>query len=322
MNRTDRLLAIILELQAKGWQRAEDLAATFEISKRTVYRDMLALAESGVPLVSIPGQGYSLVEGYFLPPLSFSTDEALILLLGADFMAQNFDAQYRLAAHSAMQKIEVILPEALRETVDYLRASMKFVAYNPLDDAIRPDLLQRVRRAIIQRRRVRFEYHTRFADDPATAVKTREADPLGLVHYTAAWYMVAFCHLRHDVRNFRLDRIDKLTLLESTFSRPANFQLRQDSRHQQRNLVIRALFAPEIARWVREERNFFTVSEEDTADGLLVTFNVRQASEIFSWLLHWGKQVRIIEPDSLRQQMADEAEAILANHKMAEMLLP
>ncbi|MFL5694281.1 MAG: helix-turn-helix transcriptional regulator, partial [Ktedonobacteraceae bacterium] len=101
MNRTDRLLAIVLELQGKGRQRAEDLAATFETSKRTIYRDIQALGEAGVPLISIPGRGYSLMKGYFLPPLSFSSDEATMLLLGSDFMAQNFDAQYRQAAQAA-----------------------------------------------------------------------------------------------------------------------------------------------------------------------------------------------------------------------------
>jgi len=68
MNRTDRLLAIVLELQAQGKRRAEDLAATFEVGKRTIYRDIQALCEAGVPVISTPGQGYSLVEGYFLPP--------------------------------------------------------------------------------------------------------------------------------------------------------------------------------------------------------------------------------------------------------------
>src|SRR5690349_73154 len=110
MNRTDRLLAIVLEIQARKQVRAEDLAALFEVTKRTIYRDMDALAESGVPLVSIPGQGYSLVEGYFLPPLSFTPDEATMLLLGADFVAQNFDAQYSLAAQTASSKIVTVLP--------------------------------------------------------------------------------------------------------------------------------------------------------------------------------------------------------------------
>src|SRR5690349_23695534 len=86
MNRTDRLLAIVLELQSAGRRRAEDLAATFETSKRTIYRDIQALSEAGVPLVAIPGQGYSLMEGYFLPPLTFSAGEAAMLLLGSEVM--------------------------------------------------------------------------------------------------------------------------------------------------------------------------------------------------------------------------------------------
>jgi len=69
MNRTDRLLAIVLELQGKGRQRAEDLAATFETSKRTIYRDIQALGEAGVPLISVPGRGYSLMKGYFFTPI-------------------------------------------------------------------------------------------------------------------------------------------------------------------------------------------------------------------------------------------------------------
>ena len=109
MNKTDRMLAIVLELQGKGKQRAEDLAATFETSKRTIYRDIQALGQAGVPLVSTPGQGYALMKGYFLPPLSFTTEEAIMLLLGSDYMAQNFDAQYRAAAESAGRKIESVL---------------------------------------------------------------------------------------------------------------------------------------------------------------------------------------------------------------------
>ena len=94
MSHTDRLLAIVLELQAHRWRRAEDLARTLETSKRTIYRDLVALGQAGVPIVSTPGRGYALVEGYFLPPVSFTADEATILSLGADVMARSFDRQY------------------------------------------------------------------------------------------------------------------------------------------------------------------------------------------------------------------------------------
>src|SRR5262249_21369000 len=127
MNRTDRLLAIVLELQARGKQRAEDLAATFEVGKRTIYRDIQALCEAGVPIISTPGQGYVLLEGYFLPPLRFTPDEALILLLGGDVMANSFDAEYRAAAQSATRKIAAALPEPLRDEVRSLQESIRYV---------------------------------------------------------------------------------------------------------------------------------------------------------------------------------------------------
>src|SRR6476660_5991887 len=131
MNRTDRLFAIVLEIQGKRWRRAEDLAGAFESSKRTIYRDMLALGEAGVPVVSIPGRGYSLVEGYFLPPVSLSADEATILLLGADVMTQSFDAHYQSVAQSASRKILGVLPDAQRQTVDSLRERIQFVSGAP-----------------------------------------------------------------------------------------------------------------------------------------------------------------------------------------------
>src|ERR1051325_753006 len=127
MNRTDRLLAMVLELQRKGRGRAEDLAGTFEITRRTVYRDIQALCEAGVPVVSLPGQGYTLMEGYFLPPLSFSTDEATMLMLGADFLSKSFAAEYREAAHSAGRKIEAVLSDRLRAEVCYLQNSIALV---------------------------------------------------------------------------------------------------------------------------------------------------------------------------------------------------
>jgi predicted DNA-binding transcriptional regulator YafY len=156
MNRTDRLLAIVLELQARGKQRAEDLAATFEVGKRTIYRDIQALCEAGVPVISTPGQGYALLEGYFLPPLRFTPDEALILLLGGDVMAQSFDAEYRAAAESASRKIAGALPESLRDEVRSLQDSIRFVADSTGGRPAQAESLRQLRRAIVGRHSLRF----------------------------------------------------------------------------------------------------------------------------------------------------------------------
>ena len=225
MNKTDRLLAIVLELQGKGKQRAEDLAETFETSKRTIYRDIQALGEAGVPLVSIPGRGYSLMKGYFLPPLSFTTDEATMLLLGSDFMAQNFDAQYRSAAQSASRKIAGVLPEKLRNDVDSLQQSIRFVSAGMRDGTPEATLLQQLRRAIIEHTTVRFHYHTRYASDGKGEENTRDADPYGLAYVRNTWNMLGYCHMRKDIRTFRLDRIEQLELLTKTFQRPPDFKM-------------------------------------------------------------------------------------------------
>jgi predicted DNA-binding transcriptional regulator YafY len=313
MNRTDRLLAIVLELQGKGKQRAEDLARTFETSRRTIYRDIEALCEAGVPLISIPGQGYSLMKGYFLPPLSFTTDEATMLLLGSDFMAQNFDAQYRQAAQAAGRKIAGVLPEKLHDDVDYLQKSIRFVSFGTAHNPTEQELLQQLRRAIIEHTTVRFRYHTRHSRESQSTSMIREANPYGLVHIYNDWNLVAYCHLRKDIRIFRLDRMEDLELLAKTFERPANFAM-QEQRSEVRDITVRVLFAKEVMRWVRESRSYYTVAEEETTEGLLVTLKIRQESEIVQWLLSWGRHMRVLEPESLRRRMVEEAERMLRNH--------
>ncbi|HVU13999.1 MAG TPA: YafY family protein [Phototrophicaceae bacterium] len=315
MNRTDRLLAIVLELQAKGWRRAEDLATRFEISKRTIYRDMQALSESGVPLISTPGQGYSLVEGYFLPPLTFSADEALILTLGGDYMARHFDAEYRRAAQAAVSKIEAVLSDSLREDVRYLQRSLRFVGET---SEAHSETLQQVRRAVIQRRTVRFDYHSRSGEDISGTKTTRDADPYALVNAGNRWYMIAYCHLRKDVRGFRIDRIGQLEVLRRAFARPLNYSIQGERQLSPRELTIRALFDPEIARWVQEERFFYIETMEPQPDGLLVTLKVRREEEAFQWLLGWGAHVRVLEPESLRQHIVAAAQQMIERYKMMD----
>ncbi len=311
MNRTDRLLAIVLELQAKGWQRAEDLAARFEISKRTVYRDMQALSESGVPVMSVPGQGYALVEGYFLPPLTFSADEALILLLGGGFMADNFDAEYRRAAQTAVSKIEAVLSGDLRADVEYLRRSLRFI--NPGAAGV-PENLLPIRRAIIQCRTVQFDYHARALDDIGEAKTTRSADPYALINADNRWYMVAYCHLRHDVRNFRVERIEQIQVLRRAFARPSTFDI-QMLQARPRAVIVKALFDRDVGRWVQEEQAYYLGSVEERPDGLLVTLQVWREDDILPWLLGWGSHVRVLEPESLRDRIRQEAQALLDSYK-------
>ena len=310
MNRTDRLLAVVLELQGRGRRRAEDLAAVFETSKRTIYRDIQALSEAGVPIVAIPGQGYSLMEGYFLPPLTFSADEAAMLLLGADVVGGSFDAQYRAASEAAGRKISAVLPEPLRFDVGMLRESIHFLPGRPGAAA---ESLAMLRRAIMDRSAVGFVYHTRSRANGAEGV-WREVDPYTLIHTNGSWYLTGYDHLRHGIRTFRLGRMEELRILERTFTRPERVPLRGPE-IDSRPLEVRALFRSDVARWVREDPSFFMVSEEETPEGLLVTLRVRQESDILSWLLGWGRNVRVLAPETLRRRITEEARALVNAHE-------
>lgn len=313
MNRTDRLLAIILSLQSKGTLRAQDLAQQFETSVRTIYRDIEAIAEAGVPVVATPGRGYALLDGFFLPPLSFTVDEATTLLLGVDFVAGQFDEQYRLAATAAGQKIEVVLPEQRRRELQDLREALHVITPAGAEGASSPAaaLLGELRRAVLERRTVRFRYYARHNPNTYSMLSEREADPYTLVHITGAWYLVAYCHQRQAVRRFRLDRIERLVLTDYRFARPSTIPLPPGRNDDERPVVVRALFDDEAARWVRESRFFYIVGEEERPDGLLVTLRVRREDEIVPWLLGWGQHVRVLEPRSLTMRLASEAAAVV-----------
>ncbi|MCQ3973760.1 MAG: YafY family transcriptional regulator [Anaerolineae bacterium] len=319
MNRTDRLLAIILELQDRKHLRAEDLAAIFEVSKRTIYRDIQALCEAGVPVVAMTGQGYSLPDGYFLPPVSFSPDEALLLILGSEVMSQNFDAQYQAAARSARRKIEAVLPDALRQQVETLQHRINFVAASSADSPASHDYLPQLRRAILERRTVRLHYHQRFPEADESPASIREVDPQRLVHRANAWYLSAYCHLRREIRHFRLDRIERLDLLPQTFAASTSPAADQPSSTTPRDLVIHVLFDKAAARWLPEARSFYIVEEMETEVGYLVTLTVRQEQEILPWLLSWGSQVRVLEPESLRRKLAEEAAKMAQNYQETQI---
>jgi predicted DNA-binding transcriptional regulator YafY len=314
MNRTDRLFAIVLELQSKKTTRARDLAATFETSLRTIYRDIQSLAQSGVPIISLPGQGYSITQGYFLPPLSFTSSEATMLALGADFVAQHFDSEYAEAARSASRKIEAVLSDKARAEAREFQRSIRFIGGDEARDA-KGETLAALRRAIIQRRRIRFLYHTRFPQQGNSSKNLREADPLAMVHSFGVWYVVAYCHLRRDTRHFRLDRMSDVEVRDEKFEPPADFKMEKYA-EEARPLLVRALFDKDASRWVRESPSFYVAAMEDTPDGLLVTMRVRREDEAINWLMSWGGRVRVLEPASLRRRIEEEARRMIENHRM------
>lgn len=294
------MLAIVLELQARGQARAEDLAGIFEVSKRTIYRDITSLSEAKVPIVASPGTGYRLMEGYFLPPLSFTPDEAAMLVLGAQAVRFAVDAESREAARVALRKLEAVLPPASRERVNELYESMRiFGGWASPEDGNKVGAL---RAAILDRRVARLRYHSPRHD----AAMDRDVEPYALVFYRGVWHLQAWCRLRNDMREFRLDRVDGLTILKDGFVRdPARAEIRRN--RDGRTLVVRVRFSPHTVRWVREERHWGFRAEEP---GGVMVFAVEQPEDIAPWLLRWGADAEVLDPDAVRLAVARRARAV------------
>ncbi|WP_217594246.1 YafY family protein [Cohnella sp. GbtcB17] len=311
MNKTERMLAIVIELQRKGVLRAEDLAGRFETSVRTIYRDMQALSEMGVPVAGATGIGYSLMEGYFLPPVSFTAEEATALLVGADFVELRLDATYGSNARSAQEKIEAILPDHVREETARLRSAIRLL--NDRAATTRgeeKETFEQLRRAIVQKRKIRFGYSKSLPGSDGHRHSERTADPYGLVFSQGAWVLVAFCHLRGDVRHFRLSRMNELVVLDASFEVLPGFSLHNRRHRDDRNVIVRMLVDPAIADLVRGSDNFYMETFEPGEEGWLATFRVRQVEELLQWTLGWGAAVRVLEPESLRDRMGAEIESM------------
>jgi len=315
MNKTDRLLAIVLELQRKEVVRAEDLATLFEISVRTIYRDIQALSEAGVPIIGAPGTGYSLMEGYFLPPISFTVPEAVSLLIGTDFIEQSFDDDYRVKAQDARGKIEAILPESVRNETSRVRKAVRLlISDKQVKQSKEKEYLEKIRRVILDERKISFHYAKRLADSEGNRHSVRTVAPYGLVLVQGSWMLVARCDLRQDIRHFRLSRMTELIDLGERFELPTHFNLREYVPPDDRHLLVRLRFSHDIADKVKESNYHYIEDMEEQQDGLYVVLRVRQLDELLQWVLGWGAAAIVLEPESFRNRIREEAQKMFKRY--------
>ena len=208
MRRADRLFEIIQFLRRQSLVRARDLAERLEVSERTIYRDVRDLMASGVPIEGEAGVGYTMRQGFDLPPLMFGEHEIEALVLGARIVESWTDVELAEAAANLIAKVEAVIPERLRQQmadIALLAPPRHFAELIAVDPGA-------LRRALRHRQKVRLHY--RDGEDRATA---RTVRPIALSFYGPIWLLAAWCELREDFRSFRLDRIVQLEVLDERF---------------------------------------------------------------------------------------------------------
>lgn len=218
MNRVDRLFGITILLQARKYVPAERIAGQFNISVRTVYRDIKALAEQGVPVSFEVGRGYFLMPGYFLPPLGFTADEANALILLGTLGTALADQSIQPHVVTALQKVKVVLRSPDQDRLGQLADSIRLRV--PEYQEGTTTYLATIQAAIVSRYVLEMEYQ-----DKAGASTQRRIEPIGLVFYNFAWQVVGWCQLRGAYREFRVARMHRLTATTQPFTNPAPLSL-------------------------------------------------------------------------------------------------
>jgi len=199
VNRTDRLYALVEELRraAPGARSARALAEHFEVSVRTVERDIGALQQSGVPIWAVTGRrgGYALDPAFTLPPLNFTAEEAVAVAVG---LGQLEASPFATAAHAALGKLLAAMPRASLDRARVRAESVRLVGARPPA----PGIADVLRDAVAARVVVKLDY-----EDVSGVATTREVEPDLLVWGPHGWYLTGWCRLRRDTRAFRLDRV-------------------------------------------------------------------------------------------------------------------
>lgn len=218
MNRIDRLFGILTMLQSRKHVPADMISEKFGISIRTVYRDLRALTELGIPIGCEQYKGYFVVEGYFLPPVSLTTEEANALLLMEPFARPLADKSIQTHYSNALSKVKAVLRGSQKEKLELLHNQIKYQVPAALNHDF--DYLSVLQQAVSTKTMIEMEYKNKKEE-----VSLRRAEPVGLIFYAFSWHLIAWCHVRQDYRDFKVSRILKVRCLDIPFEKSDHIEL-------------------------------------------------------------------------------------------------
>lgn len=304
IKRFDRIVAILIQLQSKRIVKAQDLADRFEVSLRTIYRDIRSLEASGVPIASEAGVGYSIMEGYRLPPVMFTREEAGSFVAAEKLMQKFTDKSLGAYHESAMYKVKSVLRGGEKDWISALETQVHIDATQVLFNEGIPDALEILFESIAEKKQVFLKYHSLEAKKPSE----RHIEPVGLFHENNFWYVLGYCHFRKDYRQFRTDRMVKIRRTVEPFHlQHGTIDEHRNKRTETQKTKIRILVDKEIARYIGTSRKQYGfVSETIKKEGVEMTFMAPHMENGFArWYLMFGDYAKILEPESLKERVRE-----------------
>ncbi|MEM8509961.1 MAG: YafY family protein [Bacteroidota bacterium] len=303
VKRFDRIVAILIQLQSKRIVKAQELSDRFEVSLRTIYRDIRTLEAAGVPIASEAGIGYSIMEGYRLPPVMFTREEAGSFVAAEKLMQKFTDKSLGAYHESAMIKLKSVLRGAEKDWVEALESQVSIVPAQEIFNDKVPNALEILFESIAEKTQVFLSYESIEADGPVD----RKIEPVGIFNENNFWHVLGYCHLRQAYRQFRTDRIHRINRT------PEPFLLEHATVEELRNVEssqktkVRILVDKKVAKFLKGSRNNYGFIKEKTSPHEIeMTFMVDDVDNHFArWYLMFGDYAKILEPEQLRIRIAE-----------------
>lgn len=308
--------ARLLRLQVLLWQypsglEVEEIARRCSISKRTVYRDLEALeSELNVPIWEDAGKR-GIADGYFLPPITFTQPEAVSLFLAARTM-QYFSPQYNTSIASIFMKLNTIVPPFLK---NHIQNTIEHLERIPRDER-KLNNFNRLIQAWLTRHPVTIKYQELFGKEPV--VRTIEPYFIEPAARNRANYVIGYCRARQRISTFKIDRIIGDVRMEAeTYEIPADFNIDKylgsawGTYAAKKVETIKLLFSRRISRAILQTTFHPSQTTEMRPDGrVLMTLKVFNTGDFQAWVLGWGRDVEVLEPKVLRNQMAHDIQTL------------
>jgi predicted DNA-binding transcriptional regulator YafY len=317
-NQLSRQWRLLQLLDAPAGVTVEDAARDLDCVVRTIWRDLRVLQDAGFPVYDEPApdgrRGLWRINPEFKArlPVKLSLSELAALLMSRRLLAPLGASVLGPAVSSAFDKIAGVLSRDALALLDAMKETVGVRTLGAKLEVPVADVLPKIQAALVERRRLRMRYHSRSSGEEGE----RDVDPYHLTYFDGGLYMVAYCHTRKDVRLFAAERIRAAEPLRQRFEVKNGFDLeafldRAWGILQGELVTVRVVFSPKVARYIRERLWHPSQRFRDLSGGRLeMTLRVADTLEVRRWILGYGTDAEVMEPDALREALRQEAESL------------
>lgn len=316
MNHIERLNAILIHLQSKRIVKASEIAERFGISLRTVYRDIRALEQSGVPVGAEAGVGYFLMDNYKLPPVMFTREEASALLFGEKLVEKMSDDFMKKEFCSALFKIKAILKPEEKDRLEKLHDRIAVLNFTASNENFNQLYLSEIQQALVSKQVLEIDYQAGYG---APAAK-RCIEPIGLCNYSSRWHLFGWCRLRGEYRDFRLDRILGLKVCDENFKGKQHITM--DEFIRQLNVIgdkanISLLVPANRINLIADSKYWYGFTEEEKIDDRTsrLHFSNNELRGFATWILSSGSYAKVEKPEELSLILDQFISGIIENYR-------